>query len=88
MPIVEHATGAASTQSVEDTKHKTERLTKAKANSGLSTSAGENGKEIPQSKEDNHKANDRNIAMETSKPTESKVKPTKPEGNDSNAVSK
>ncbi|TYH56283.1 hypothetical protein ES332_D08G006800v1, partial [Gossypium tomentosum] len=45
VPVVEQATGAASTRSVEDTKHETERLTEAKANSGLSTSAGESGKE-------------------------------------------
>ncbi|MBA0795151.1 hypothetical protein Gohar_006051 [Gossypium harknessii] len=45
VPVVEQATGAASTLSVEDTKHETERLTEAKANSGLSTSAGESGKE-------------------------------------------
>ncbi|KAA3471725.1 histone acetyltransferase KAT6B [Gossypium australe] len=44
LPVVEQATGAASTRSVEDTKHETERLTEAKANSGLSTSAGESGK--------------------------------------------
>ncbi|KAH1108993.1 hypothetical protein J1N35_012761 [Gossypium stocksii] len=58
-------------------------IDQSSSNSSLKTS-----KEKAAKKEDNHKANDCNIAVETSKPTESEVKPTKPEGNDSNAVSK
>ncbi|GMJ00805.1 hypothetical protein HRI_003749700 [Hibiscus trionum] len=44
--------------------------------------------DAPQSKEDNHNANNHKVAMEASKPTESEVKPVEPEGNGSNAVAK
>ncbi|KAE8697023.1 hypothetical protein F3Y22_tig00110634pilonHSYRG00020 [Hibiscus syriacus] len=42
--------------------------------------------DAPQSKEDNHNANNHNVSMEASKPTELEVKPVEPEGNGSNAV--